>query len=207
VLLLPAPDRLTPAVAVTYTNRKGVTYTLARTASKTGTARYVFTREPPGEPVAALPPGTRVSESVNGVVSLIKDTPAVILPTEVAVLERIVRRHPKPQHYRVGVHGNALEVYERSGPEAEELAELLGETDLRPAQLRALRDTLDRHARWTAVLCFQLADPERRTFRLERRCSLGGIDDWVLIGGSGPLTDLAEEVIPLLGTEELFERW
>lgn len=56
-------------MAVTYTNRTGVTYTLARTASKSGTMRYVFTREPHGEMVAALPPGTR-SESVNGVVSL-----------------------------------------------------------------------------------------------------------------------------------------
>jgi hypothetical protein len=194
-------------MAVTYTNRKGVTYTLARTATKSGTVRYVFTREPHGEPLAALPPGTRISESVNGVVSLVKDRPAVILPTELVVLEQIVQQHPTPQHYRVGVHGNDLEVYERSGPEAEELAELLGETDLRPARLQGLRDTLDRSARWTAVLRFQLADPERRTFWLERRCYLGGRDDWLFIGGSGPLADLAEEVIPLLDTEELFERW
>jgi len=194
-------------MAVTYTNRKGITYTLARTATKTGKARYVFTREPHGELVEALPPGTRISESVNGVVSLVKDRPAVILPTELAVLEQIVQRHPRPHHYRVGVHGNDLEVYERSGPEAEELAELLGETDLRPARLHGLRDTLDRHARWTAMLRFQLADPEQRTFWLERRCYLGGRDDWLLIGGSGPLTDLAEEVIPLLGTEDLLERW
>lgn len=194
-------------MAVTYTNRKGITYTLARTTSKTGTARYVFTREPPGEPVATLPPGTRIGESVNGVVSLVKDTPSAIAPAEVAILERIVRRHPHPQHYRVGVHGDDLEVYERSGPEAEELAELLGETNPRPARLQGLRDTLDRHARWTALLRFQLADPGQRTFRLERRCYLGGRDDWLLIGGSGPLADLAEEVIPLLGTEDLFERW
>jgi hypothetical protein len=31
---------------VTYTNRKGVTYTLCRTTTKTGKARYVFVREP-----------------------------------------------------------------------------------------------------------------------------------------------------------------
>ena len=83
-------------MAVTYTNRKGVTYTLARTASKTGKTRYVFTREPHGEPVAALPPGTRISESVNGVVSLVKDRPAVILPTELVIRQSTVGGVTRP---------------------------------------------------------------------------------------------------------------
>lgn len=194
-------------MAVTYTNRKGVTYTLARTTTKTGKARSVFVREPHGEPVEALPPGYRIAESVNGIVSLVKDIPSVIAPQEVTVLERIVRRHPQAHHYRVGVRGDELEVYERSGPDAEELAELLGEIDLRPVRLQRLQDHLDRSARWTAVLRFRLADAEERTFWLERRCYLGSDEDWLPIGGSAPLPELAREVIPLLGTEELFERW
>lgn len=88
----------------------------------------------------------------------------MIAPTEVAVLERIVRRRPKPHHYRVRVHGNDLEAYERSGPEAEDLAAIFGARGLRPARLHQLRADLDRHARWTAVLRFQLADSEQRTF-------------------------------------------
>jgi hypothetical protein len=194
-------------MAVTYTNRKGSTYTLARTETRTGKARYVFTREPHGELVAALPPATRISESVNGVVSLVKDTPSAIAATEVAILEQIVRQHPQARHYRVGMHGKHLEVYERSGPEAEEVAAIFGDIGLRPVRLQQLRDSLDRHARWTAVLRFQLADSEQRTFWLERRCYLGGMDDWLPMSGSGSLADLAHEVIPLLGTEELFDRW
>jgi hypothetical protein len=193
-------------MAVTYTNRKGITYTLARTATKTGKARYVFTREPHGELVEALPPGTRISESVNGVVSLVKDTPSVIAPTEVAVLEQIVRRHPQAHHYRVGVHGSSLEVYERSGPEAEEIAAIFGDIGLRPAQLQQLRADLDRSARWTAVLRFHLADMEQRTFWLERRCYLGAMEVWLPIGERGPLADLAYKVLSILGAEVLFER-
>jgi hypothetical protein len=56
---------------ITYTNRKGVTYTLCRTTTKTGKARYVFVRDPTGrETVAELPEGWKIRESVNDVVSL-----------------------------------------------------------------------------------------------------------------------------------------
>jgi hypothetical protein len=53
---------------VTYTNRKGVTYTLCRIPTKTGKTRYVFVRDPTGrETVAEIPKGWEIHESVNGV--------------------------------------------------------------------------------------------------------------------------------------------
>jgi len=62
---------------VSYTNRKGVTYTLYRGQTKTDKPRYYFGRPDQGqsEPVTELPPGFTISESVNGVVSLVKDHP------------------------------------------------------------------------------------------------------------------------------------
>ena len=63
---------------VSYTNRKGQTYTLYRGQTKTGKPRYYFGRadQGQGEPVTELPPGFTISESVNGVVSLVKDRPS-----------------------------------------------------------------------------------------------------------------------------------
>lgn len=60
-------------MSVNYTNRKGQTYTLYRGQTKTGKPRYYFGRmgQSQGEPVTDLPPGFTISESVNGVVSLI----------------------------------------------------------------------------------------------------------------------------------------
>jgi hypothetical protein len=52
---------------------------------------------------------------------------------------------------------------------------------------------------------FVLLDPEEREFSTERWCYLGGIDDWVDIGESGKLPELAPQVIPTLGTDEFFE--
>ena len=79
---------------VTYTNRKGLTYMLYRGQTKTGKPRYYFGRagQGQGEPVAELPPGFTISESVNGVVSLVKDRPSLILPEEVAAIEAAIKQ-------------------------------------------------------------------------------------------------------------------
>ena len=191
---------------VTYTNRKGFTYYLRRTVTKTGKLRYVFGREPKGEFVEQIPEGWRISESVNGVVSLIKDRPAQILPQEVAAVEAAVARHPKSHNYRVAVKRNRIEVYERVGPDAGELLADLAKMGLgifhRSDQLRT---EMDRRAQFTPVLRFTLADADQRTFHTERWCYLGSIDDWICVGPTGPLDRLARQWIVRLGTDALFE--
>ena len=104
---------------VSYTNRKGVTYTLYRGQTRTGKPRYYFGRhdQSQGEPVTELPSGYTISESVNGVVSLVKDRPALIQPEEVAAVEAAVHQHPQARRYRVAVKGNRIEVYEQVGPD------------------------------------------------------------------------------------------
>ena len=69
---------------INYTNRKGQTYTLYRGQTKSGKPRYYFGREgqSQGEEVTEIPAGYTISESVNGVVSLVKDKdrPSLIQP-------------------------------------------------------------------------------------------------------------------------------
>src|SRR5207249_7598328 len=108
---------------VNYTNRKGQTYTLYRGQTKIGKPRYYFGRpgQGQGEPVTELPPGFTISESVNGVVSLVKDRPSLIQPEEVTAVEAAVQQHPEARRYRVAVKGNRIEVYEQVGPDYNEL--------------------------------------------------------------------------------------
>jgi|SRR5260221_1232530 len=103
---------------VSYTNRKGLTYTLYRGQTKTGKPRYYFGREgqSQGEPVTELPPGFTISESVNGVVSLVKDRPSPIRPEEVAAIEAVVQQHPDARRYRVAAKHDRIEIYEQAGP-------------------------------------------------------------------------------------------
>src|SRR6266568_8268543 len=106
---------------ISYTNRKGLTYILDRGQTKTGKPRYYFGRagQSQGEPVTELPPGFTISESVNGVVSLVKDRPSLIQPEEVAAVEAAVQQHPDAHRLRVAVKGNRIEIYERVGPDYE----------------------------------------------------------------------------------------
>jgi hypothetical protein len=103
---------------VSYTNRKGVTYTLYRGQTRTGKPRYYFGRpgQSHGEPFSEIPPGFTISESVNGVVSLVKDRPTLIQLEEAAV-EAVVQQHPEARRYRVAVKGKRIEVYEQVGPD------------------------------------------------------------------------------------------
>src|SRR5947208_4260294 len=105
-------------MSISYTNRKGVTYTLYRGQTKTGKPRYYFARagQGQGEPVTELPVGFTISESVNGVVSLVKDRPLLIQPEEVATVEAAVQQHPQARRYRVAVKHDRIEIYEQVGP-------------------------------------------------------------------------------------------
>src|SRR5437660_5422650 len=102
---------------VSYTNRKGLTYTLYRGQTKTGKPRYYFGRagQDQGEPVTELPPGYTISESVNGVVSLVKDRPSLIQPEEVAAIEAVLHKHPEAHRNRVAGKRERIELYEQFG--------------------------------------------------------------------------------------------
>ena len=150
---------------VSYTNRKGVTYTLYRGQTRTGKPRYYFglPAHSQGEPVMEIPPGFTISESVNGVVSLVKDRPSLVQPEEVAAVEAAVQQHPEAHRYRVAVKGNRIEVYEQVGPDYNELVSELHIPGLsRPGLAEELRALEERHARYTPLLRFTLLDPKQR---------------------------------------------
>lgn len=195
---------------VNYTNRKGMTYTLYQGQTKTGKPRYYFGRagQSQGEPVTELPPGFTISESINGVVSLVKDRPSLIQLEEVATVESVVQQHPEARRYRVAVKGNRIEVYEQVGPDYNALVSELHIPGLsRPGLAEELRTLEERHAHYTPMLRFTLLDPQQRLFGVERMCYLGSIDGWLELGQTGPVVKLAHNLIPTLGTEQFFELW
>ena len=115
---------------VTYTNRKGRTYFLCKGTTKTGKVRYYFARELKGEPVEKIPEGYKISESVNGIVSLVKDRPRLILQDEIALIEGEIARHPKGRNYKTHAKHDRIIIYEMSGPDAEGLAGILERSGL-----------------------------------------------------------------------------
>jgi len=192
---------------ITYTNRKGLTYYLCQSVTKTGKPRYYFARKPQGKPVEEMPEGFKIGESVNGLVFLERDRAAQILPAEVAAVEAAVKRHPKPRNYRVSVKHDRIEVYERVGPDPDELASrITGFGGAFHGKEAAIREFLEEDSRFTPVLRFILADAERRIFRVERM-HYGGRDEWFTIRAEGPVEKLAQNLIPTLGTHRFTELW
>jgi hypothetical protein len=197
-------------MSVTYTNRKGITYYLCQGVTKTGKPRYYFAREPKGKLVDEIPEGYEISESVNGIVSLAKKRPKLIRTEEVAAVEAAVQRHPKSGNYRVSVKDNRIDIYELVGPDADHLISVLGEMrlgQLDPDLANRLRAEQERYGRFAPVLRFTLrvGDAEQRTFYVQRMCYLGSVDDWITIGPSGSIDQLARQLIPKLGTDAFFE--
>ena len=193
-------------MSVTYTNRKGITYTLCQGVTKTGKPRYAFARDPKGKRVVeAIPEGWEISESVNGVVSLVRERVQKLLPGEIAAVEEAVRRHPKARNYRINVRPDRIEVYESVGPDVDGLlSDLQGLGFPLKAKKADLRAVLERSAQFTPVLRFILEDEETRAYRAERWCYSGSIDGWLFIT-TGSVEQMARRMIPALGTDEFFE--
>lgn len=195
---------------VSYTNRKGKTYFLCQGTTKTGKPRYYFAREPEGALVAAVPDGFAIRESVNGVVSLVKARPALLLEQEVEEVRAALRKHPQAPRYRVDAQGKRITIYERVGPDLEELARALsrkwGIPGLRENAIAEQAHALEEvHGQFTPVMRFELTDGQQRHFMAQRMCYLGSIDDWIYVEFEKPIAELARDLIPTLGTDEFFE--
>jgi hypothetical protein len=197
-------------MSISYTNRKGVTYTLYRGQTKTGKPRYYFGRtgQSQDESVTELPAGFTISESVNGVVSLVKDRPSLILPEEVATIEAAVQQHPQARRYRVAVKHDRIEVYEQASPDYDALFSELQMAGLSsPGLAEGLQAQEERYARYTPELRFILLDPRQRRFGAQRMCYRGSIDGWLELAQTGPVAKLARALIPTLGTDQFYELW
>ena len=193
---------------ITYTNRKGVTYTLYLGQTSTGKPRYYFGRadKGQGEPVTELPSGFKISESINGVVSLVKEHPSLIQPEEIAVIEAVIHKHPEAHRYKVSVKHDRIEIYENLIPDFDDLLNdlhIIGPSRLGLAE--RLQATEERYAHYAPVMRFILLDPEKRQFGPERMCYRSSVDGWLKLVETGPLTQLASTLIPTLGTDQFFE--
>jgi len=193
---------------VTYTNRKGRKYYLCKVITKTGKPRYFFAREPKGELVDEIPPGYEISESVNGIVSLVKVRPKSVTEKDVEVVKKVLSEHPQARRYRIWVKPKEIIVYERVGPDYREIIEKiaphLGLVVIPEEIIRRMEEENEKHAQYTPVMKFVVDDEERRLFHAERMCYLGGIDDWIVIESGRSIEYLAEKLIPTLGTDEFF---
>jgi len=197
-------------MSITYTNRKGRKYYLCQGVTKTGKPRYYFSREQKGEPVNEIPDGFEITESVNGIVSLSRIRPKLLLESEIELVESALEKHPETKRYRLDVKSKVITIYEQVGPDFQDLAMKFRETfGLSSAMTDDFRQAIEKeqkvYTQYTPIMKFILSDEEKRLFRAQRMCYLGSIDDWIDIEYNETIDELASTLIPTLGTDEFFE--
>ena len=195
---------------VTYTNRKGRKYYLCQGVTKSGKPRYYFSREQKGEPLEEIPDGYEIRESVNGIVSLSKIRPKLILDREIGIIKSEILKHPHAKKYPFDVKSKEIIIYEQSGPDLREAATMLAAKLGFPGMItddfvRTLEKDRDIHTDYTPIMKFILSDKNRRLFRARRMCYLGNINDWIDIEFNKPIDELASAFIPTLGTDDFYE--
>jgi len=193
---------------ISHTNRKGQTYFLCQGVTKTGKVRYFFSKSAVQNTLEEIPASHHIEESVNGVVSLVKDRKQIIQPEEIQIIETALRNHPKGNNYRVSAKGIQIIIYERQRPDAEDMVEIFGKNLLmysRQELLDGMRAILDKNAQYIPMLYFILVDAAERTFRAERVTYSASLPEWMRICGCEPLQSLVDQIIPLLDTDEYFE--
>ena len=195
---------------VTYTNRKNRTYYLCQSITKTGKPRYYFSREQKGEPLEAIPEGYKISESVNGVVSLTKVRPMLLLNGEIEAVKAAMNKHPQAKMYCLDIKSKQLTIYERVGPDIKELTRQIAiasgfsKREIEKATSRV--EEIDRiYTQFTPIMRFTLSNAKKRLFRAQRMSFFSDIDDWIEIAYDKPIEELADQLIPTLGTDEFFE--
>lgn len=187
--------------SVTYTNRKGKVYFLHVGKTKKRNPRYYFSTRENGHLATEIPEGYEIYENPNAQVFVRKIVPKLITDDELEIIDRAVKKHARPNAYRLDVRGEAVTVFEshqrRTSNEGFPLF----------FSMARMQEWYDRHAHFTAVLRFILEDEEKRLFAAERYCFLGSIEDWMplLCGGPEPLKHLVEKYVPHLGEESFYE--
>jgi hypothetical protein len=180
---------------VTYVNRKRDTYHLHAGKTRTGKPRYWFSRSVEGDLVETIPEGYEVYENPGAQDFLRKIVPQLISPAEIAVVEDGLRRYAPGQNCLVDVHGEHIVVYH-----AERVR-----LDLDDVGFRELPPS---YRDYMKVMRFTLADEKDRTFRVQRWCFRGSIDDWIdlwMSGSEGKLPDLVRRFCRHIGQESFYE--
>lgn len=183
-------------MSVTFINRYRSTYYLHVGTTRTGKPKYWFSMKSEGDLADSIPEGYEVYENPDAQVFLRKKLPQVITPEEVAVVRDGLGRLAPDQDCMVDLRKEQIIVYH-------------SERISFPSKWRLLNsDSSSIPSRYLKILRFTLINREARTFKAERWCFRGSIDDWIDLrmgGGVGKLSDLVERYCRHVGRDSFFE--
>jgi len=188
---------------ITYRNRLGDRYYLHEGKTKTGKAKYFFSRKREGQLAVSIPDGFEVYETPNAQVLLRKVVPCLVTSEETTIVSDVVRQNPKAKGAIVETKGDSITVHMPSFDLDESVDELTADY---PFTDRArLLGVMKRSLHYMPTTRFVLQDEKSREYQTERWCYAGSIDDWIPVESPGPLSKLARRFCRHLARESFFE--
>lgn len=186
--------------AFAFQNRKGVTYYLHEGKTKTGKPRYFFAKTIGDAPLAAVPEGFEVDESMNGVVSVRRKTAgASEVPAEdVKAVEAVLAHYPHLAGYVAKIVGNAIVVFEPD-PRPHDLSDIASRWGHALRGDAFVANQLKR-TRYSPVMKFEPKEDGYAAFRMTFR----GKGGWSYPIEFGKLVELGKKLLPSVGTDEFF---
>jgi hypothetical protein len=189
-------------MTIEYINRGGKTYYLHEGKTKTGKPRYFFSMQSAGTLVNAIPEGYEIYENPNAQVFLRKIPPQIITPEEIAIVQAGVKQHAHIAYFIVDIKGPQIVVY----LPAQNVDALMALTSSVSSENSAkAKEALIQSLSYAPKMQFVLEDAQTRTFRVERWCFLGSIDNWIELDRSPDLKALVKQYGRHLGKDSFYE--
>lgn len=189
-------------MSIQHVNRKGQTFHLHPGKTKSGSTKYFFSLKSEGNLANDIPAGFEIHENPNAQVFLRKIPPKIIRDEELKIVEEAIRKFHDADRCTVDIKKESITVFFAD----QDIEALNGLTGILPAaRIQKSREFWRRFLHYTPMLRFVLCDKSRRLFSPQRYCFRGSIDDWIDIGGPGPLRALAARFVKHLGKESFFE--
>lgn len=188
---------------VSYTNRKGRVYSLHQGKTKAGKSKYYFSMKTEGNLVDHIPDGYEIFEHPNGMVYLSRITPKLVADEEIAMVENAVRDYAELTNFKVVTKKKQMVIF-LPGRNFEEYGEKFKDYAGMGVGVEKLKKIFYDSLYYMPMMRFILEDKKNRTFRVDRWCFIGSVDDWLELDG-GELEGLVERYCPHLGKDSFYK--
>ena len=168
-------------MTIEYTNRKQQKFYLHQGQTKTGKPKYFFSMKSEGTSVDTLPDGYEIYENPNAQVFLRKIPDRHITLEEIATVRDGIAKHANLVNGRdfiIDVKNKNIVVH-FCDQNIINLKDTL--SSIRARNTQEAEEILARNLTYSPMMQFVLDDAPTRTFRVERWCFRGSIDDWIVL--------------------------
>jgi hypothetical protein len=190
-------------MSIEYINFRNQKFYLHSSVTKKGNPRYYFSLKSPSEPVQTLPKGYEIYENPNGQVFLRKIVSNTITSAEIDIVQQAISKYSKIKNVKIDLKKNHILLY-TPDQDINDISFLL-ETFVPSHKKEKIKDVFNNILTFSAVMRFELDDPDRRLFIPERFSHMGSEGMWIEIGDPGKIEILCKRYIKHLGQDSFYE--